>query len=907
MSASRGLVDLAEAIATPEGTLYRAVEEPGHYIHVPAGLEVAAREDGSRDPDLSLELVRGESPFLPPAPYGVLQLRVAPPAASAAVLEAARTVDPQAFVTPAIFADGHLRLQVIAGGDTLDDTMAAEIERPVWLASNGLDSARMVRRLTPDAALLLRGALSGGTLTVSAVAEMTVLGLTERLAVTVAFERRALLDALTAASDEQARLSVDAIVALWTREDGVALQTATGVEQVARARLARVLADWTVASFATPVASAGPDVLATVMLRPQETLDGALKWDLSRGRTTRRRVVLRLDPFSAASRIVAAGGIDRFWHETVVPPLETGVVHIDVDTNLPHPINGIARSGVQLRVPPHPPERMHELSAALLFDEAQEPQRVEWRMSPREPLQYEYSCFTLLRTGTTTRRLDAAAMAADSRRLLIGADDMPVDLVSIGATDALLREAAVHGACTREAATAGGATQRVEFALSATQPRVAIAVEPGTAEQFAVSVEACPIGGGDCIALGPLPARSIKLDVTSFAQFGSQVIDVAVDFDIDVPLVALELLAERDVEDPARATVLWLTPAAPVGQWRYVNLSPFRSGYRFRGRGDQGAWSDVRPAGSALRVAASQLVENAGTPPVSPTPPVAGPEGFRFEDLYCYPGEEPDTHLVVPLLPGPELTSDGRPVLMTLPAGDGGFLQLGIHLGPSGASLERLRAEVARRTGAEPEQVRLQVAPIEVDAAALLVAEPDGPEQELARSTTSNFPPFNVAFSVPLTSAQLAAAMAAGMGQTGRLLARFHARVLRPLTVSASARGDIAAVLARVRAATGDREDVARAAIEEAVLTGELRIELAGPADALSMGDGELLEHGRARVLELLRDLVLRLSRVAAAPPDQAPTALDLSFSEPSWLPLTPTIDIASWFAPDAALRPTAT
>ena len=154
-SAARGLPDLGTAIAVDGGALYRAAEEPGHFLHVASALRVAGLEDGSGLPDLSLELVRGKTPSAPPKPYGVLDLRVAAGDPAPGALEAARGQDPRAFITPAVFGDGFVRLQVVAGQGALAPALREELAQPFALASNGLDSTRLIRRLTPEAALLL--------------------------------------------------------------------------------------------------------------------------------------------------------------------------------------------------------------------------------------------------------------------------------------------------------------------------------------------------------------------------------------------------------------------------------------------------------------------------------------------------------------------------------------------------------------------------------------------------------------------------------------------------------------------------------------------------------------------------------------------------------------------------------
>ncbi len=601
-----------------------------------------------------------------------------------------------------------------------------------------------------------------------------------------------------------------------------------------------------------------------MQLKRPATFEPKLTWDLSRGRTTTRMLVLRLDPFEGAREL----GGEQFWHETVVPALETGITQIDVDTNFPHPMVNVARAGVQMRAAPFPPDRVNELSAGLLFDAREAPQAVKWRLSAKEQLKYTYACFALVRLGSTTKRLDKPTVTSTARRLLLGVDDLPVDLVPFAAGERLLADASVHGALT-------DGTTRVEFALTSAQPRVSVALLPGTAERFSLALEARPLAGGAPVALAPLPARSLKLDVSSFPQYGPQTVDVTVDFDIDVPLVALELLPERDGDDATKATVLALAPDEPRKQFTYLNPTPFDSGYRYRVYGTE-TWSEVRPAGSTLALRASEVAEPAGG------------GDLEFEDLYCFPASDPDTHFVIPLLPGPERDPSGRPMVTVLALPDGtALLTLGARLGPDGDAVERLRAALAERDGVPESRLTLRVAPIEVKAVVLSIADADGESRVLSRKKTSNYPPFTALFSETLDSDGADAFKAALAGSEGRVLVHFDARYERRFKQSAVVRGDLGPVIARVRAASGDRAAAARNAVEEALAAGALRATL----DSAGLSQEELLE----RVVDSMVPLIEQLS----APGNIAgtPTELRFTYQAPSWRDLSSTIDVATWFA----------
>jgi hypothetical protein len=767
MNPAAGLVDFSTELKAGGERLFGVVDEAGAFVHVPGRLELAT-EDGL--PDLSLGVVRGASPGQPPEPHGTIDLRVRPAPVSGEVLAHARRHAAGARVSSVVFDGGYLRLQATAGTDPTDEALLDELERPLPVASNGLDSARASGRLHPDAALLLREVLTAGGMTVTAVAEMSLRGLAPRLPAKVAFRAAALRAALGARSDAQARITDAGLQALW--EDGaVAFDDADGLDDVQPATLAQALADWTVAHFGTAVASPGRDVTATWRLDLDETGDEVLTWDLWHGRTTRRIAVLTLDPFAAARRAVDARGLDAVWHETVVPPLEAGAVEVEVRTNLPEDASGILRWGAELRAPANPPARVHELSQALVFDDPQSAERFSWQLAPGEELRYEHQTLAVLRVGDGVQQHRGPRVPSNDRSLLIGAGDMPVRLIAVGAGGGLLRHATVHAILRRageEEKEDDSGSPGTAFELSRDKPRATIALPPeDEGDELRLEIEACDLDDADrCAALEPLPARSVQLDLPSFPAYGPQTVEVRVDFDVQRPLVALELVPETR-EDAEAATVLSFTPDAPRRSWRYSSTDPFTGGYRYRVHG-QRSWSETLPAGADLLLRASELDMPAG----GPTPD--HPEGFRFETLYCYPTGEPSTFRVVPLEPSVRLDDTGAPVGMAVAAGDGGIVQLEVRLGPDGDQVERLRAELRRRLELDDDDaIVLEPGPLRVERVTLQTVDADGGRTGIAQASASATVPYTALFNVQLDADAWAAASAALAGEEGRLEVRY--------------------------------------------------------------------------------------------------------------------------------------
>ena len=428
----RGVPDFSQQLELPDFTLFPAGDGVNLYVYLPKRLSVATVEGGASGPDFTLELVIGQNPFKPPQPYGVLDFRLCSEPFSDVALEALRRDHPGAAVTPVLFTSGWLRIVKLAdssangssanassAGSSTDNgsrrTIAASsagsvadsgqvsdatgaLATPVALASNGLDATRCIRRLFLDEFNLAKSFLQEAVLSYAAWAEMTLEGLTESLPASLEFQPAVLQAALSQKADSQGRLLISQLVEFWMQDKAsLPLTASEGFDSVERMRLARTLADWTLAEYAASVPSPSLPVQPTCQLSPPQTLAQVARWDLRQQRLVPRVMLLQLDPFEAARQVVATAGLQSVVHETVVPPLETGVVSITIAANLPEELQGILHLGVNLLAPPTPPQRVQPLTASLLFDDPKAKQTVNWRFSPIETVSYQYTTFAYLR------------------------------------------------------------------------------------------------------------------------------------------------------------------------------------------------------------------------------------------------------------------------------------------------------------------------------------------------------------------------------------------------------------------------------------------------------------------------------------------------------------------------------
>jgi len=323
--------------------------------------------------------------------------------------------------------------------------------------------------------------------------------------------------------------------------------------------------------------------------------------------------------------------------------------------------------------------------------------------------------------------------------------------------------------------------------------------------------------------------------------------------------------------------------------------------------------------------------------------------GFQFRDLYIYPEQgvdaSPYRFFYFPINPQPETDSQGRPTLLSIPTGQGGFLQLGTHLGAGNEESElvetarqelmvrmKLPASTVETTGApsgpvmrgvvNPVNILLEPAPLHVSNARLQLGsgeENASVPEDLAQNETSGFYPFTALFSVQLNAEQQAHVMSALNGRTGFLYVRYDASLFIPMQTSAHILGDIREIVAELvaflraspPAAPGvmDPVDPSRAnlfnlatvLLEKTIAQGQMKVETQSSDSAPQNLSGRAIDGARQHMLELV---VSEARRQAQTPPIQTSSlGLDLahaetsaSFTDSVGYPLSLVTDVASWF-----------
>jgi hypothetical protein len=599
----QGLPDFYQPLRSEGGEILYPYEGGIDHILLPERLEVAERPDGR--PEFSLELVRGQNPFLPPASYGVLDLRARPSYRTAEALRLLRDRHPDRMITCARFTGGFLRLRPLGDvGDVPPDFLT-----PVALSWNGLGMARWILRLSTAGIALLKQSLQSEVLALTAAAEVEMLGVSPRLPLHVRFDPAVLLGGLLTCADERRRLAWESLLAFFRRDlTTLPLEISGRVNDEDRGLLAEALADRVRLRFGAFIPSPQEDAAAYMCLvSVDEVGSGHFEWDLAQPIAVPRVLVLELDALGSAHHLVAREGIQAVLHETVVPPIPTGVLPVSITANLPEHRIGVLAAGVELHAPACPPHRVQAVTEAVELKPPEDSAMLRLKLSPAEPAAYTYTTFVVLQDAGGIVRLNSEARPDSRQHLDLNPDSFPVQFVLIEAGRALLDLAVVHGVCRYPD---GGAVVAQTFELTLLQPAIALAL-PRHATGATLEIEALASDSHRSLRLGPLPAQDLQLDVHSFPEYGSHRVDITCVFDDHQSVVVLDLLPEGRAEKADDITVLHLTPAQPRREWTWLAESPFQAGYCYRRHAAPGEilapWSAVRSYLEPLEISARAL------------------------------------------------------------------------------------------------------------------------------------------------------------------------------------------------------------------------------------------------------------------------------------------------------------
>lgn len=602
----QGLPDFHQPLCTEEGDIYYPFEGAGSHALTPTHLEVAPQDDSR--PDFRLSFVRGPNPVLPPEPHGVLDFRLRARYDAEKALASLRQRRDDATITPCSFTGGWFRLYPVR---VVREDIPADLLRPARLAWNGLGIARCSQKVSQDGASLLEKALKDEQLLFHAKVELEIEGVSPRLPLQVSFNPGEMWRALQKLSDDAGGVTRDRVVAMFRQTPyPVALEITGDTLNLDRAEFAEVMTDRIRMRFGAPASAPVIDDVGYFALSGGDPGEGSFHWDLSEPMRALRPLVLFLHPLEAAQALVREAGIVAVCQRSIVPQLQTGVYAVAVTANLVAQPAGVEALGVTLEAPPQKPFRPRAVVQTVELQAPDFEDIVRLRLSPKEPLAYQYRTYMVQAFDGRVRKLDGEICSRQDDRLLLSPDDFPVSLIVIELAASLAKcVSSVTGRLSwkpSDAEDAGGMT----FAFDASCLTLAVSKD---SEEATLTFDITAPDKSQTLSAGPVPARNLTLGLHSFPQYGPHTVDIECQFPKGVALYAIDLLGEGQPE--TEVSVLSFTPNNPRKDWSWFAASPFHAGYRYRRHAPPGeepsAWSNVQGAFEALRLDASESERSA--------------------------------------------------------------------------------------------------------------------------------------------------------------------------------------------------------------------------------------------------------------------------------------------------------
>jgi hypothetical protein len=567
------------------GYILAPLDSAGDHVLIPTHLKITDHKD--KQLDFTLEFVRGSRPDSPPAPYAKLDFRVAPYYHKEEALTLIREERAGATLTTAYFIRGFLHVKLL---ENADGTVFQESRKTIPLAWNGLDTARVVTQFSSNAATLLEQSIQGGVLPLEVIAEVETLGISPRLPLMVKdCDPEILLRELGRLKNTEGHVSRRDIVNYFQSNlKSLPLRIEGGLDVEDNYKFAEIMADRVQLYFGCFVPTPLIEIGAHTALTPPEewsnpTKKALVSWfDLSVPVPVSRVYFLSLDCFETGKQLqqVAQMPQQSIILRTIVPPLPTGHVRVDVAINIPFSRQGIEALGVELTAAPNPPYRSESLDKTIEIPELQETLTVDLQFSPREQPVYTYVTHAALKETNWQNRfeknLGSKTNLSDVDILYLNPDDFAVDFIPIEASPDLLEIAIVRGLCKR---VENGITINTPFNLHTSQPKVNFALSKN-AQDAAWEIKVESLEGLGILQLEPKPAKPLHLDLFSLKEYGAQKVEIKCVFEHEQKPVLFEFLPEGI--SPTAAKVIFFTPSKTIDVFRWLSRSPFQARYQYR-------------------------------------------------------------------------------------------------------------------------------------------------------------------------------------------------------------------------------------------------------------------------------------------------------------------------------------
>lgn len=741
--------------------VYAAFEQPGRFFAPPVALPVV--QDAAGRPAFHLQLVRQDRGTAGLQSFGLLEIRFRPDHDLADARARALAGAVHLRVEPLLLQGGQARLTAPA---VLK--LPAELQVPHALDAGGTGLAWLLRLAGAEAELLL-DSLRRGLAVLQAEALLLADGVAARADNVATLDPAALAAALWQGQDSA---PVDTLLArLEAGLTTLPLRLAAAVPDDARADTAQALLDRLGSLFAGWALPAAEDAGATgpcLRLLPGGVPSGQVRLDLQQPVLARRGFLVQADPLGSARSQAFADVEAMLVQRTDAPALRSGWHRVSVALNLPERCIGVLRLGLDITVSPVLPARPQTVKTALVLDPARPMATVDLRLSPDEPLRFDWSTLMVLKAGAIAQTVQGAVQrrdavgggAEEAAHLVVGPGAFVARFVVVEAEPSFMQEASVEVRARGLRASGSWAAQGL---LSADTASLAV-VQPGDVTDAELQVTAVSLASGQRVQAALRPLAPAWIDAFDFPGTGAQQVALRAQFAPGAPDLLIECAPQDRLDDATRRQLLRLSPAVPLATYGYVAHSPFAGGYCWRPAAQPGlpaaAWSAPLVPDRPLVLAVDVLSGGAMAPSsfvilgVELTAVAGDDAGWTYRPTAACLATD----------------ANGRPQWTLIQAGPATMLSLTTQWGVDSPTLEAVRSQLARKLGlADAGSLRLQHAEVSVDAVELQLGDGQGQWQPWLRAGSSGMPPYQAAFNAMLTPDQADTVRKAVQGSSGWL------------------------------------------------------------------------------------------------------------------------------------------
>lgn len=521
-------------------------------------------------------------------------------------------------------------------------------------------------------------------------------------------------------------------------------------------------------------------------------------WEVQAEALADRTLVLRLDDDFAAPRgfllrssaLTPPEMVEREIeddHGTIT--MATGMHVVTIDANLPPVRVGIARAGVELTVPANPPHRTETIRKTLIFDGAAGLAVVPLRLSPDEPLAFDYQTFVIALSGGSAERLEGPKLRNEDTQLTVPPSAFPVDFQRAEATASILQFGSV---AVRWSAALGTGSWHAEASLTPAAPAVAVAIPPGC-DALIVNAELVAADGSGRLAIPADAGATLWFDLSGVPQAGPQSARFEADFGGKRSTVMIECVANSEADSAAPPTLILLRETSPEAEYRWLPDNPFRAGFRCRWSATSGQvsdWSPPYPGGSTVSVMAGSEQSDpwpgfSNTRDTAPAKPDISEDGEKIVDTSGLELFAAGAGSYFFRSNGPRLqrTPEGKPAIQLMGTDQSAFLQITAEWTVGADRLSALAAAISKRDGASP---TLAPAPDNVRETALEIAQADGSYAVAATGTALGVAPQTSLLTATLVAEQAEAVRRAIAGERGLARLRYTIDAADPVSTEHS-------------------------------------------------------------------------------------------------------------------------